>query len=74
MTHGLYGVFWTDSTRADYTGRPIAMWGMDRNKRRALHAGRKLRAIVTRMNLPYGNGAWDAPTFRACSDVIADYR
>lgn len=63
--HGLYGVFWVESGRA--------MWGMDRSRRRALKAGRKYQAVVSRMDLP-STTYWDAPTFRVCSDVIADYR
>lgn len=69
--HGLYGLFWTE----DRNGRTdVAMWAMERSKRRALYHARTLHAVVTRMDLPYGNGVWDAPTFRVCSDVIADYR
>lgn len=66
MQHGLYGVFWTAEN-----GK--AMWSMSGNRRRALRAGRQWKALVTRMNLPSA-GAWDAPTFLVCSDVIADYR
>lgn len=71
MRHGLYGIFWTE----EKDGRAhVAMWAMERNQRRAIRHGRRLQALVTRMHLPEGGGPWDAPTFRACSDVVADYR
>lgn len=66
--HGLYGIFWNEEERGK------AMWAIERSKSRALRHARRLGAYVTRMPLPYGGGGWDAPTFRACSDVIADYR
>lgn len=65
MRHGLYGVF------AQQNGRNV--WAMERNKRRALRLGRKLRGFVMAMPLPE-TASWDAPTFRACSDLLADFR
>ena len=66
--HGLYGIFWSEGERA------TAMWAMERSKKRALRHARKLNAYVTRMNLPCGGGSWDAPTFKACSSLVADFR
>jgi hypothetical protein len=62
--HGLYGIFWQ-------TDRP--MWTMERSKTRALRYGKQVHGYVTRMPLPTST-AWDAPTFKVCSDLIADYR
>jgi hypothetical protein len=77
--HGLYGLFWQE-IRPDNPAlgsvsafRYRAMWAMARNKRVALREGRKRSAVVTRMDLPQST-SWDAPTFKACSDVIADFR
>jgi hypothetical protein len=62
----LYGVFF----ETDRNPR----WAMTRNKRQALKAARKAHGYVTAMNEPSGGGPWDAPTFKVCSDLIADYR
>jgi hypothetical protein len=65
----LYGVFADDPT----TGRPV--WGMERSKVRAVRAARKAHGYVTAMPLPDPSSrVWDAPTFRVCSDLIADFR
>jgi hypothetical protein len=65
--HRLYGVFWTEEGRA--------VWGLSRNGRQARKAARIHQGLCLSMRLPYGNGAWDAPTFRVCSDRLeADYR
>jgi len=67
--HRLYGAFWVDAA----TGR--AMWALGRNGRRVKLQARRLAALVVSMPLPYGGGAWDAPTFRACADRReCDYR
>ena len=52
---------------------PGNMWARTNNKRQALAYARKHRGYVTRMAYASGNGAWDAPTFRACSDLLADF-
>lgn len=62
----LYGIFWHESGRA--------MWALNRNRRVALRYAKSKHGIVSMMPEPSGGGAWDAPTFRACSDVIADFR
>lgn len=48
-------------------------FGMTTNKRKALTEAKKRGGFVTRMDYPHDTHAWDAPTFYACSDVIADY-
>lgn len=65
--HRLYAIFFTNAK-----GNPA--WGMDREKRRALKAGRFTKGLVMSMPLPRP-GAWDAPTFRMCADKTeGDYR
>lgn len=65
--HGLYGVFFQLDGRA--------RWGMERSKRRALAFARAAKGYVTRMDLPSPEArVWDAPTFRVCSEVVADFR
>jgi len=61
----LYGIFILDST--------VQKWCMSTNRKRALAFGKANRGLVTRMLYPRDTNSWDAPTFRACSDVIADY-
>ena len=61
----LYGVFHTQSDGKYH-------WGYGTNKRVALKAAKAYHGIVTMM--PYNRTTWDAPTFRVCSDIIADYR
>ena len=54
---------------------PGAKWARTHNKKEALAFARQHGGYVTRM--PYshaGNGAWDAPTWRVSSEVIADFR
>lgn len=65
VTH--YAVFWQEQSRA------AAMWCRARTKRAAVAQARKVRGYVVRVN--YGSrDAWDAPTFKVCGDVVADYR
>jgi hypothetical protein len=48
---------------------------MERSKVRAVRAARKAHGYVTAMPLPDPSSrVWDAPTFRVCSDLIADFR
>jgi hypothetical protein len=49
-------------------------WAMTTNKGKALQLAKAEKGIVTSMPDPKGTAAWDGPTFRACSDVIADFR
>lgn len=51
-------------------------WAMLTNKRQALIAGRKLSALVCVYAGPRDRwrGSWDAPTLRALSEPLADYR
>lgn len=61
-----YGIFWKEGD--------MQMWARCSNKRNALRFGKIKQALVTGM-LAYGSrGAWDAPTFKACSDRVADFR
>lgn len=60
-----YAVFWTD-----HRG-PV--WVRLRNRRRALTLARHAGATVHRMPIVTARGPWDAPTYRALSDRIADY-
>jgi hypothetical protein len=62
----LYGIF------AQVNGK--AHWTMVRNKRQALSHARRWKAYVVRVTDDPSIGAWDAPTFKALGDVIADYR
>lgn len=63
----LYGVFW------DEGNRETAKWAMTRNRREAERHARSVKGYVTAMPLPDA-ASWDAPTFRTCSELIADYR
>lgn len=62
----LYGVFWVDP-------KGCLMWAMGRNRKRAEHYARAVKGYVTRMRTP-GAEVWDAPTFKVCSELVADYR
>ncbi len=53
---------------------PVNKWARTHNKRQALTFAKQHGGYVTRMPLASANGAWDAPTWRVCSEVIADYR
>jgi hypothetical protein len=61
----LYGVFGTVNG--------TARWAMLRNKRRAVRLARLHSGYVTATPEP-GCAVWDAPTFRVCSDLVADFR
>ena len=68
MTHKLYAVFYTS-----HDGK--AMWGMHRNGRTARQIAKRVAGVLHAMPLPSREArVWDAPTFRHCSDLIADYR
>ena len=77
----LYGVFGSvertvsDHSPSDLAGKTITVpiWCMVRNLRRAKRIARNCQGYVTRMPLPTTR-SWDAPTFRVCSDLVADYR
>ena len=64
----LYGLFY--NRKSD--GKP--MWAMERNGRFVARAARNVGGYVTRMPVSSSSGSWDAPTFRACSELYADYR
>jgi hypothetical protein len=65
VTH--YAIFWTHPLH----GRP--MWCRCTNARGARRHARAVAGIAYRVS--YGREmTWDAPTFRSCGDVIADYR
>lgn len=51
-------------------------WGMTTNRKMAIKSAQTARGYITRMKYPVGNGSnvWDAPTFKMCSDLLADYR
>ena len=61
----LYGVF--DDTKK--------WWTMTRNRKHAVSMAKECggNGYVTRMMLPTTR-SWDAPTFRACSDLLFDFR
>lgn len=63
----LYGVFWEEQGQGK--------WGMVTNRRVALAAGRRHKALVTRYEGPKyrWRGSWDAPTLRVLSKPIADF-
>ncbi len=61
MRH-LYGVFTNKQ------------WGMTTRKVEAIKVAKNWKAVVRVMPYPGGDYAWDAPTFRVCSDLLADYR
>ncbi len=62
-----YGIFWTDPDH----GR--AMWQRATSKRVAVRRARQVNGYV--ITVGHGrNMAWDAPTFKVCGDVVADYR
>jgi len=72
-----YGIFWqreprTDSERGDV--QACAMWALLTRKRDALRHGKRLGAVVGVMRNQTRYDVWDAPTFRVCMDVLADYR
>lgn len=64
-----YAIFWTDPARG-------AVWARALNRRQALRAARVGHGEVYAMRYPgaAADHGWDAPTFRVCSDRIADYR
>lgn len=62
----LYGIFTTLNGKA--------AWTMVRNKRVALRHAKLWKAYVVRVSDDPSIGAWDAPTFRAVGQMIADYR
>ena len=62
----LYGVFYQNAAG-------VPCWAMTRNRKSALRTAEARQGYVTRMNWP-GCSVWDAPTFRVCSDLLADYR
>ena len=47
-------------------------WGRMTNKAIVLKIAKQYHGIVKRMRL--SSSAWDAPTYRICADIIADYR
>lgn len=76
----LYGVFYKASTlKPMETSHGIVettdRWGMTTSKRNALLHAKRMGGIVTMLKGPKANwkGAWDAPTLRAVSDIIADF-
>jgi hypothetical protein len=62
MAWSLYGVFLPDNK-----------WALVTNKRKALTLARKRCGYVTSMPYKDSGPSWDAPTFRVCSDLVADY-
>ncbi len=58
----LYGVFTSEQ------------WGMTTRKAEAIKVARNWGAYVRVMPYPGGNYAWDASTFKVCSELLADYR
>jgi len=65
---GLYGLFWTDPDTGEL------LWILERSKKRSIIYAKRLKGYVHRMDLPESNQRWDAPTFRALSELIADFR
>lgn len=63
----IYGVFYTPPNATP-------QWALSRNKRKSLTFAKLHHAIVGSIPLTSGRGPWDAPTFRALMDPIADYR
>ena len=59
----LYGIFIDDGNK----------WALATNKRQALRFAKERGGYVTQMRYPESN-SWDAPTFKVCSDMIADFR
>lgn len=49
-------------------------WGMTTNKKNAMEQAKKHQGEVRVMPYPQDTHAWDYPTFRVCSDPIADFR
>lgn len=65
--HKLYAIFFDRDDKS--------LWVMARNERRAKTFGKRVKGLVMSMPLPPpGARAWDAPTFRAIADVVADFR
>jgi hypothetical protein len=62
MRWSLYGVF------------ANGKWGMTTNKKNAMVEAKKHKGEVRQMPYPKDTYSWDAPTFRVCSDQIADFR
>lgn len=48
-------------------------WARTNNKAQALAYARQHGGYVTRMDYASGRGTWDAPTFRGCSELVADF-
>jgi hypothetical protein len=52
---------------------PGQRWARTDNKRQAIRLAKQHAGYVTAMSCASGRGAWDAPTFRACSHLVADF-
>jgi hypothetical protein len=73
----VYGIFWHRQATNDSEStnpRATAMWTLSRNKRKALRYARQVNGVVGMMRNQTRHDVWDAPTFRVCCEVIADYR
>lgn len=55
------------------TKRGKEVWARTNNKRQALRFARLHSGYVTALDYHSGKGAWDAPTFKACSTLVADF-
>ena len=66
----IYSLYWDDPI----DGKP--KWAMLTNEPWALKHGERVRALVMKLTLPAcdARGPWDAPTLRAISEPIADFR
>lgn len=68
-----YGVFFRLHGPEPQGGyHSLARWARLTNKRDALRMAKRVRGEVRTM-LASGS-AWDAPTYRVCSDLIVDFR
>ena len=61
MKWSIYGVFFGTK------------WALTTNKKQALAAAKKHQGYVTRMPYDSSRGPWDAPTFKVCSTLVADF-